>query len=136
MKMEDLTGHSESSRDEFLDDPPPSALHSTASVDETETQLRVAGFVESLEETLEVGEGEGNDDIACKDTNAGERNSSSVVVASGDLKSSEQGEAESQGSLTSSQSAGELEPVNKTAPAEVENDTNTEEDNSRALAGK
>ena len=124
MKMEDLTGHSESRRDEFLNDPPPSALHSTASVDETETQ-GAAEFVESSEGALKVGEK--SDDITCNDTNAGERNSSSVGVASGDLKSSEQGEAESQGSPTSSQNAGELEPVNKTAPAEVENDTNNEE---------
>lgn len=127
MKMEDLTGHSESSRDEFLNDSPPSALHSIASVDETETQ-GAAGFVESSEETLEAGEGEQRDDTAYTDTNAGERNSSSVEVASGDMKSSKQGEVESQGSPTSSQNAGELELVNKTTPAEVENDTNNEED--------
>ena len=127
MKMEDLTGHSESSRDEFLNESPPSALQATASVDETETQ-GAAGFVESSEETLEVGEGEENDDIACTSTNVGERNSSSVEVASGDLKSSEQGEAESQDSPTSGQSAGELELLNKTTPEEVENDKNNEED--------
>lgn len=125
--MEDLTGHSESSRDEFLNDSPPSTLHSTASVDETETQ-GATGSVESSEETLEIGESEESDDIACNDTNAGERNLSSVEVASGDMKSSEQGEAESQGSSTSSQNAVELGLVNKTSAAKVENDTNNVED--------
>lgn len=125
--MEDLTGHSESSRDKFLNDSPPSTLHSTASVDETETQ-GAAGSVDSSEETLEIGESEESDDIACNDTNAGERNLSSVEVASGDMKSSEQGEAESQDSSTSSQNAVELELVNKTTAAEVENDTNNVED--------
>lgn len=129
--MEDLTGHSESSRDEFLNDPPASTLHSTVSVDETETQ-GPAGFLESSEETLEVGGGEDSDEIACTDTNVGERNSSPVEVASGDLKSSEQGETELQGGPTSSQNAGELELVNKTTPAEVENGTNNEQDTTQS----
>ena len=123
--MEDPTGHSESNRDEFLNDSPPSTLHSTASVDETETQGS-AGFVESSQEI--------DDAIACTDANVGERNSSPVEVASGDLTSSEQGRTESQGSPTSGQNAGhgELELGNKTTPAEVENDTNNEEDTTQS----
>lgn len=120
MKMEDLTGHSESNCGEFLNDPPPSTLHSTVSVDETETQGS-AGFVESSQEIDDV--------TACADANMVERNSSPGEVASGDLKSSEQGEAELQGSPTNSQNAGELELVNETTSAEVENnDSNNEED--------
>ena len=125
--MEDLTGHSESSRDEFLNDSAPSALQSTASADETETQ-GATGFVESSKETLKVDEGEESDDIASTDTDVGERNLSSVEVASGELKSSEQGETGSQDSPTSSQNAGELELLNKTTRAEVENDKDNEED--------
>ena len=132
--MEDLTGHSESNRDEFLNDPPASTLHSTVSVDETETQ-GPAGIVESSEETLKVCGGKKSDEIeeiACTDTNLGERNPSPVEVVSGDLKSSEQFEAELQGIPTSSQNAGELELVNKTTPAEVENDTNMEGDTTQS----
>ena len=125
--MEDLTGHSEPNRDEFLNDPPASTLHSTVSVDETETQ-GPAGFVESLE----VGGAEESDEnIACTDTNVGEQNSSPMEGASGDLKSSEQGETELQGGPTSGQNAGELELVSKTTPAKVENDTNNEEDSTQ-----
>ena len=104
--MEDLTGHSESNPDEFLNDPPASTLHSTVSVDETETQCP-AGFVESSEETLKVCGGKKSDEIACTDTNLGQRNSSPVEVASGDLKSSEQFEADLQGIPKSSQNAGD-----------------------------
>jgi len=130
--MEDLTGHSEANPDEFLNDPPASTLHSTVSVDETETQ-GPAGFVESSEHTLKTCGGEESEEIACTDSNVGERNSSPVEVASGDLISSEQGEAELQvSSRTSSQNAGELELVNKTIPAEVENNTNNEEDTTQS----
>lgn len=127
--MEDLTGHSESNRDEFLNDPPVSTLHSTVSVDETETQ-GAAGFVKRSEETLKVGGGKESDEIACTDTNLGAGNSSPLDGASDDLKSSEQGETAMRGSPTSSQIAGEL--ANETTPAEVENNSNNDEDTTQS----
>lgn len=125
--MEDLSGHSASNPDEFLNNAPSSTLHSAVSVDETETQ-GAAEFGESSGETLEGSSEKGSDEIKCAGANLGEPTSLPVDEATDDLKSSEKVETAVQGSEMSNE-AGEL--VNEATP-EIENNSNSEEDTTQS----
>lgn len=122
--MEDLTGHSASDPDEFLNNAPASILHSTVTVDETETQ----GAAESSGEALEDSGDKGSDEIECTSANLGERDSQTPIdEASHDFTSSEQVETAVKDSEMSNQAS---ELVNEATP--VESDSNGEGDTTQS----
>ena len=131
--MEDITGHSASNPDEFLNNSPGCTLNAVAmSLDETETQSSAAPFVESSDKTpdkeaaLQVSNIKANDEVNVINSTLGEQNSSPQDEGSDNLKSTEQVETSTQEDEMSSRAAQQL--VDDASPAEIENDSPSEVD--------
>lgn len=130
--MEDITGHSASNPDEFLNNSPAGTLNAAMSLDETETQSSAATFVESSDKTpdkeaaLQVSNIKANDEVNVMDSTLGEQNSSPQDEGSDNLKSAEQVKTSTQEDEMSSRAAQQL--VDDASPAEIENDSASEVD--------
>lgn len=128
--MEDVTEHTTSNPDEFLNSSPDFALGAGESGnDQTETQSS-AGFIESSAETLDKGAASQGGNVATDDEGAtlSEQNSLPHVEGTDCLNSTEQSETSTRDGEMGSQ--GEEQHVDNAlpSPAEVEHGSPSEED--------